>query len=457
MVPPGSMVIIRSNRRGLCVRLIKIFPYVVFDGYIAKMVANVKNDFFQGERKDIFMAQTNNNIDWQQARDQILIDPNTINLNTGSFGLVPKSVFRHVTQLRQRLAEEPMDFFLRQGGPWLWESRECLAEYIGTQPERVVFTVNVSAAINLIANSLRLATPGEILLTDHEYGAMHWCWDRAAQRQGLKLRTFELPVIADDPQTIVEAFVQAFRPETRLLFFSHVLSPTGLILPAKEICAEARKRGILTVVDGAHTPGMVPLNVTEIAADFYCANLHKWLLAPTGSAFLHIGMGNKNRLTPMHVSWGYYYDSRNADEKNEFGVTNRIYRLEFEGTRDPCAWIAVKEAIAFQRSLGFDNICARNEELWQHSVMRFHEEMGLPLWISRNRELHAFLSTFRLPAGVDVKALQKLLWERHKIEIPAVERPYGNLLRVSTHFYNTKEEIDRLAEVLPPLLHETKK
>src|SRR5262249_20067993 len=162
---------------------------------------------------------------------------------------------------------------------------------------------NVSVAINLVASGLMLAAPGEVLLTDHEYGAMHWCWERAAIRQGLTLRTFPLPVTARDPATIIDSFVRAFTPRTRLLFFSHILSRTGLVLPAMEIVAEARRRGIVTVVEGAHAPAMIPLDVEAIDADFYGGNGHKWLLAPTGTGFLYLGRNSIDRLTPLQVSW----------------------------------------------------------------------------------------------------------------------------------------------------------
>ncbi len=235
---------------------------------------------------------------WTDARSQMLLDPTVINLNTGSFGPLPRIVFERVTELRQRLAAEPMDFLIRQLPPILWEARERLADYLHGDPTRLVFTANVSVAINIIASGLRLSAPGEILLTDHEYGAMHWCWERAAQRQGLTLRTFPLPILASEPGEIVEALRQAINPRTRLLFFSHVLSPTGLVLPARELCAEARRRGVLTVVDGAHAPAMIPVNLQEIGADFYTANCHKWMLAPTGAGFLALGAGNEDRLTP---------------------------------------------------------------------------------------------------------------------------------------------------------------
>src|SRR5262249_38994680 len=153
------------------------------------------------------------------------------------------------------------DFFLREGPQLLWQARERLAQFLGCQPERLIFTANVTSAINTIAAGLRLAAPGEILLTDHEYGAMHWCWERAAHRQGLTLRVFYLPSMAESADEIIAAFRKAITDKTRLLFFSHVLSPTGLVLPAAAVCAEARRRGVLTVADGAHAPAMVPLEL----------------------------------------------------------------------------------------------------------------------------------------------------------------------------------------------------
>src|SRR5262249_39111763 len=147
--------------------------------------------------------------------------------------------------------------------------------------------------------------PGQVLMTDHEYGAMQWAWERAAARQGLTIRTFPLPITPSEPGEVVQAAEAAMTDRTRLLFFSHVLSPTGMVLPARELCAAARSRGILTVVDGAHAPAFVPLNLEEIGADFYGANCHKWLLAPTGSGFLSIGRGNEDRLEPLQVSWGW--------------------------------------------------------------------------------------------------------------------------------------------------------
>jgi isopenicillin-N epimerase len=381
----------------------------------------------------------------------MLLDPTVVNLNTGSFGPLPRVVFEHLTELRRRLAAEPMDFLVRQTPPLLWQARERLAALVGADPRRVVFTANVTASINMVAGSLRLAAPGEILLSDHEYGAMHWCWERAAQRLGLSLRTFALPRLPRSPAEIVTAATAAFTERTRLLFFSHVLSPTGLVLPARELSAEARRRGILTVIDGAHALAMLPLNLAEIGCDFYGSNCHKWLLAPTGSGFLYFGPGNEERVQALQVSWGWHHDRSRADERDEWGTTPRLRALEFEGTRDPCAWLAVPMAIDFQEGLGWERVRGRIAQLAAYVRQRIGG-LGLELATPAEPKLHGAMTAFRLPSGTDAQQLRNDLWVRYRIEAPVIERPEGLLLRVSTHFYQMPDEIDKLAGALKELL-----
>lgn len=399
--------------------------------------------------------------DWTAARSRMILDPTVTMLNTGSFGPLPQVVFDRVTAIRRCLAAGPTDFYVRQAPPLLWEARERIAAFLGTTPQRFVFTTNVSAAINLVASGLRLNSPGEILMSDHEYGAMQWCWERVGQRQGLSVRTFPLPTMATDPAEIVEAARRAITPRTRVLFFSHVLSPTGLVLPAKELCAEARKRGVLSVVDGAHAPAMIPLNLSEVGADFYTGNLHKWLLAPSGAGLLVIGPGNEDRLQPLHVSWGYHPDaypigevtqSKGPDGRDNYGSTPRIRFLEFEGTRDFCPWLAVPAAIDFQTELGWDAVRGRIAELAAYT-RKVIGDTGLSLATPPTPGMHGAMTAFNLPAGVNPAQLRKQLWDR-RIEIPVIERtnPDRLLIRVSHHFYTTEAEIDTLAEALPMCL-----
>ena len=265
--------------------------------------------------------------------------------------------------------------------------------------------------------------------------------------------------MATDPAEIVAAAVKAMTPRTRLFFFSHVLSPTGLVLPAKQLCAEARKRGILTVVDGAHAPAMLPLNIDDIGADFYTANLHKWLLAPTGAGFLVIGPGNEDRLQPLHVSWGYHADkypigevtrSAGPDARDAYGSTPRVRFLEFEGTRDICPWLAVPAAIDFQAGIGWENVRGRIAELAAYT-RRVIGDTGLSLATPAAAGMHGAMTAFGLPAGSDAVRWRRELWAR-RIEIPVVERPDRLLLRVSHHFYTTEAEIDALAAAVREIM-----
>jgi isopenicillin-N epimerase len=389
---------------------------------------------------------------WTAARNAMMLDPTVTMLNTGSFGPLPRVVFDRVTEIRWRLAAGPTDFFVRQLPPLLADARRRLADFVGADRQRLVFTENVTSAVNLVAASLRLAAPGEVLLTDHEYGAMHWCWERAAQRQGLTLGTFALPQLPVDPREVVDAACAAMTDRTRLLFFSHVLSPTGLVLPARELCAEARRRGVLTVVDGAHAPAFVAgLNVEAIGADFYGANCHKWLLAPTGSGFLYLGPGSFERVQPLQVSWGWRPDRSKFDEPDEFGSTPRLRYLEFEGTRDVCPWLAVPAAIDFQTGLGLDRIQGRIRELARYTRERLSGTAGLTLATPEDSRMYGAMTAFRVPPGCDPAELRTRLWER-RIEVPAMERPDRVLVRASTHFYNTESEIDTLADALEAIL-----
>lgn len=395
-----------------------------------------------------------NRVDWAYARNLMLLDPAVAYLNTGSFAPLPRCVFDRITALRRQLAEEPMDFMLRRVPGLLWRARECAADFVGAQPRRLMFTTSVTEGINLVASSLSLPPQGDILLTDHEYVTMNWCWQRAAERLGLTIRTFALPTMASDPGEIIAAAVKAMTPQTRLFFFSHILSTTGLILPARELCLEARRRGIPTVIDGAHAPAFINLNLADIPCDFYAGSGHKWLLGPTGTGFLHFDSGYEDHLQPMQVSWGYYSPTGSGpmDEPDQFGSTPRLRRFECEGTRDICPWLVLPDAIAVQAMLGHERIRARGRELAGCVRQRLASLRGLAQATPAQPEMSGLIVAFRLPDGVNAAALRCGLWERFRVEASVIERPDQLILRVSTHFYNTEAEVERLAEALEKLL-----
>ncbi|MET9290619.1 aminotransferase class V-fold PLP-dependent enzyme [Streptomyces sp. NPDC003077] len=389
--------------------------------------------------------------DWAAARGHMLLDPTVVNLNTGSGGPLPRATFARVSELRAHLARAPMDFLLREVPPLLWKARERLAGFLGGDPHRLVLTTNVTEAVNLVATSLKLTAPGEILLSDHEYPPMRWTWERLARRQGLELRTFRLPPRPAGPEEIVDAAVAAMGPRTRLLSFSHVTATTGTVLPAAELCAQARRRGIVTVVDGAHAPGLIDLDLTDIPCDFYAGSGHKWLLAPTGVGFLHLGEGRLDALEPLQVSWAYHPSAGPPDERDRFGSTPRLRRLECEGTRDLCPWLALPETIDFHAGLGPHRAAARRHELAGRVRRRLTGLRGLEPATPEAPGLSAGMVAFRLPPGADADGLRRGLWEHHRIETATVEGPDGPLLRISVNFFTTETEIENLAGALEEL------
>lgn len=391
--------------------------------------------------------------DWLAVRRRMLLDDGLVYLNTGSYGIVAREVFDRVTELRRQMQSNPVDFLWRRGGELLRRARECLAEEIGCEPSQVIFTDNVTTAMNLVAASLRVKGPGEILLSDHEYPAVRFAWERAAQQQGLRLRYVRLPELPGSAEEIVAAFARHLCPATRILFFSHVLYTTGMILPAWELCQLARQNGVVSVIDGAHAPGMLDLDVTRIGCDFYGANLHKWLLAPVGAGFLYVRPGMEDRILPLTVSWGWYYDRAKAFQWNQFGGSPWQRSFEFAGSRDVTPWLVVPEAVGFLHKLGWQNIQARQRELAAEARSRLDGRRGLRLATPTTAGLSGAITAFRLPGtATDPQAVRSALWERFRIEINMIEHAAGPWLRVSTHFYNSRHDLDMLAQAVDAVL-----
>src|SRR5262245_43193079 len=241
---------------------------------------------------------------WRRARGEMLLDANSINLNAGTLSPTPRPVFEAATELRKRQASNPSDFHWRQSPPLLGRSRSSLARYLNVREADPALLPNVTYAINIVIASLKLPGGGEILTTDHEYGAMRFCLERFAKASDLTIRTVALPYRAEDPQQIVDAFAKEFSANTRLVFFSHCMPRTGLIVPAKQLTELTRSRGgALVLIDGAHAPGMIPVDITSIGADFYAANCHKWMMAPCGAGFLHVADLHKPMIESIITSW----------------------------------------------------------------------------------------------------------------------------------------------------------
>lgn len=395
-----------------------------------------------------------------------MLDPSVIQLNAGTCSPTPRVVFDRVQELRVRQAMSPTEFQWRDGWRLLADSRAALAGYLNASPADVALVENVTVALNIAAAALDLPLGSEILTSDHEYGSIVTLFRRLAVVRGWTIKTVEVPRQARSAGEIVAAFEAAGGPGTRGLLVSHISSSSGLIMPVAGLCRLARERGWVSVVDGAHGPGQLKVDLKEIGADFYAANCHKWMMAPASVGFLHVAAGVKHLCKSAISSWGYGYAAGKEEEEAFEGTTRWQYDLEFHGTADRTPQMVLGEAVAFRRSLGGDEaVIARTDELRGYLRQKM-QGIGLLPVFPDGQGLVGMLSAFELPEAFQVKTelssntpvdhpalrLQKYLWGKHRIECPVTFCAGGVYLRVSTAWFTTFGEIDALVAGLPAAL-----
>ena len=347
-----------------------------------------------------------------RLRDQFLLDPGVVYLTHGTYGACPRPVLDEYQRWQRELERRPIEVLARRWDELLGEARAVLAAYLGARGDDLVFVANATTALNTVARSLELDPGDEVLTTAEEYGAVDLTWEAAGAR-----------VV----QAPLESLWEHIGKRTRVLSISHIASPTGAIRPVAELCAQAREAGLISVVDGAHAPGHVPVDLEAIGADAYAGNCHKWLCAPKGAGFLWVRPGLQERIDPLVVSWGW--------PEAEFAK-----RHSWQGTRDPAAWLAVPAAIEFQREWGWDDVRTRCHALAE----RFVTESGLPAAASEFAQMVAV----ELPPCDPVEVQRRLL-DEHRIEVPCFEHAGRPLLRLSVQGYNDDADVDRLLEALP--------
>jgi isopenicillin-N epimerase len=345
-------------------------------------------------------------------RDLFLLDPDVVYLNHGSFGACPRPVFEAYQRLQLDLEREPVEFLARERRlpERLEPARLRLAEYVGSPPGDLVFATNASSALNTAIRSLDLQPGDEVLLGDAEYGGLDILWNWVAATRGVELR--RVPFDELDPG-----------PRTRVVFCSHVEWTTGRINDIAPICTAARTVGAVSIVDGAHAPGQIDVDLVTCGADVYAGNCHKWLCSPKGAAFLYARPEIQGRIEPPVISWDYVEEAPFAQ------------RHRWQGTRDPAAYMSVPAAIDFQAEHDWTSVRRRCHALREE----FANAAGLePLTDSFSQMLG-----FRLPVE-DGESFKRELWERHRIEVPVLHVGDSWVLRVSVQAYNDEADLDAL-------------
>lgn len=372
-------------------------------------------------------------------RDLFLLDPSVIFLNHGSFGACPEPIFRVYQDWQRELERQPVEFLGRRADVLLDAARAPLAEFLGADLDEIIFVPNATIGLNQVARSLPLQPGDEILTSDHEYGALDYTWDFIASKAGAKVVRQTVPLPLQRAEDFVEAIWAGVTPRTRVLFLSHITSPTALIFPLEELCNRARAAGILSIIDGAHVPGQLDVNLHALGADFYSGNLHKWLCAPKGSAFLYARREHHGWLEPLVISWGWHYGS------------SFVTQNQWQGTRDLAPFLSVPAAIEFQRAHEWPDVRRACHALARQTYQRITALTGLEPLSADSDEWFAQMVALPLPA-CDADALKARLYDEYRIEVPVTRQGERLCLRVSLQAYNSQDDVDALLAALRALL-----
>ena len=377
-----------------------------------------------------------------------LLDPDVTFLNHGSFGACPRPVFESYQRWQLKLERQPVAFLDPDRGlsSWMRDARVALAEELGSDIDDIVGLTNATVGLNIVAQSLDLKPGDEILTTDHEYAALEKTWAYVARRTGAKIVVIKIPLPLTTEAQFTDTILAGISDRTRVLFLSHITSATALVFPIEQSIAEAKARGIWTVIDGAHTPGHIPLDLKALDADFYAGNCHKWMMAPKGSAFLYVRKELQSLINPLVISHGWTEDAARPGVKGVFGNTPFIDGLEMQGTRDPSAWLTVPDAIKFGREHNWKKVAEQCRILVQDTAVRVAKLTDLPA-LSTPEFCAPQMVAMPVPK-CEPTELKKFLLEQYGIEIPVFNWLNHTIVRVSAQGYNKQKHMDYLVEAL---------
>lgn len=375
-----------------------------------------------------------------------LLDPQVVFLNHGSFGACPKPVFETYQAWQRRLEGQPVLFLGREFDGLMLQARQALGLALKVDPQDLVFITNATHALNCIARSINFAPEDEILSTNHEYGACDNTWRFIAQKCAARYVQVNIPLPVQSAEDMVEKLWSGVTQRTRVIYISHITSPTAHLFPVEAICQRARDLGILSIIDGAHAPGQFDLDLNSLGADFYFGNCHKWMLSPKGAAFLYARKEAQGLVEPLVVSWGW-----SADQNTTTG-SPFIDLLQWSGTADPSAALSVPAALEFMERNEWPEVRSRCRTLLVLALDSISELTGLPLVYSRMDGSLPFLppqmGVAALPPDVDLARLKLNLYENHRIEIPVISWNGYKFLRISVQGYNDEADIEALRAAL---------
>ncbi|MCJ8291732.1 MAG: aminotransferase class V-fold PLP-dependent enzyme [Crocinitomicaceae bacterium] len=372
-------------------------------------------------------------------KNDFLLNPEFRHLNHGSFGACPRPIFEDYQYWQLRLEQDPVQFFVHDGNKQLEISKLALAKYINCDADDLVMTMNPSYAINIVAKSFNLEAGDEILSTDHEYGAMDRTWSYYCQKAGATYIQQEIPLGLKSKEEIIEEFWKGYSHRTKAIFISQITSMTATIFPVKEICERAKQLGLITIIDGAHVPGHIPLDLSKLKADIYTGACHKWMLAPKGCSFLYITKEFQNNFDPLLISWGFEAD---VPGKSKF-----LDYHQLQGTRDYAAFLTLPKAIEYLNSNNWWDVSKRCKQLILDNYEDLCDIAGTKPITAVNSDFLGQICSVPVPIS-DPNELKSLLYEKYKIEIPVFQWKDQIFMRLSAQAYVEQEDIDYLKKAL---------
>lgn len=386
-------------------------------------------------------------------KSQFLLENNIVFLNHGSFGACPKPVFKTYQQWQCRLEEQPVLFLGREYPGLYAASQSALSHYVHTKSSDIVYVTNATEGVNIVAKSLDLRPGDEILSTNHEYGACDNIWMSVCNDTGARYIRQEIHLPVQSWAMVLENLMDRITPKTRMIYLSHITSPTAQCFPVEEICKAARERGVLTLIDGAHAPGQLDLDISKIDPDFYTGNCHKWMLSPKGAGFLYARQNVQHLLKPLVTSWGW------SGEGFPASGSRFIDLFQWTGTRDPAALLSVPAAIDFMHMNQWKAHQVMCHEMLSWALAEIEGLFGeQPAYIPQVASYHQ-MGIARLPSNCcDAKLLQKRLYDEYRVEVPLIEWNGAKYIRISVQAYNSQNDINILLDGLKKLtLNNSKK
>ena len=371
-------------------------------------------------------------------RRLFMLDEKISFLNFGSFGACPTPVFEDLIKWQRLLEKEPVRYIVEYGPKFLEESKLALGNYIGAAPSDLIFVPNPTFAINILAKNL-LHQDDEVLTTDLEYGAMDYTWQYHCEKAGANYVRQHISLPLRSKELFIEEFWKGFTQKTRIVFISQITSSTGLIFPVEEICAEAKRRGLITIVDGAHVPGHIPLNLHNLKADFYTGACHKWMMAPKGCSFLYAAKEFQDTLDPLIISWGFKSMNPHASQFQEYH--------QYNGTRDFSAYLCIPAVLQFWEDQHWDVLLEKCRRLVLKKGAELSDYVGTKPLAPLRSEFYGQLYAAEIQTAYP-EELQRILFTNYAIEIPVMRHGDHCYIRFSFQPFNLEEEIDNLITAL---------